>query len=227
MSGRFGHTVAVMLSAGAFALLAGAWGRTAAAALVDRVDAPFEARSVETWESFPRAQVSGLRDVELPIFGGAATISGPNEYVYLYRPGLPLAYPETFGLGPFNAKTHEGEWGYGTSLNLGTSRITFAEPVLDFGGFWASSSDTRPIEFRFYDAAGAEVGRDEILYTRPNNDGTLQWQGWRFAVPVSRVQYTGEWVVQDSIRFGAVPEPAAASLVILPGVWALLGRRRR
>src|SRR5262249_25347451 len=63
--------------------------------------APFPGSAIETWESFSRNDVSGLVNVTLPIFGGQATVSGPNEYIWITA--TTFSTPGSFGLGPFPA----------------------------------------------------------------------------------------------------------------------------
>src|SRR5207248_536642 len=124
---------------------------------VNPVNAEFSGSATEDWESFSRANVSGLSGVELPIFGGSAAISGQNEYIWLSCEGVANPSLGCFGLGAYAARSHDGNQGYGTSLASGTSRITFKSPVYRFGGFWGSASTTVPIVFQFYDSLGASL----------------------------------------------------------------------
>jgi hypothetical protein len=128
-----------------------------------------------------------------------------------------IAEPNTggFGLGSYAARSHDGTQGYGTSLAYGTTRIDFASPVSQFGGYWASASTTIPIMFSFYNAQGSLVGTDSVLYSAPNNNGTPEWFGWNSVVGISRIDYSGSWVVNDSLRFTNVPEPSSATLLSL------------
>jgi hypothetical protein len=192
-----------------------------------RISAEFTGSARENWESFSRANVSGLSGVPLAIFGGAATIIGPNEYIWISQIGV--ADPNTggFGLGPYAARSHDGSQGYGTSLSFGTSSIVFNTSIGQFGGYWGSASTTQPITFTFYDAQGSAFARDTVVYSAPNNNGTLEWFGWRSDMPISRVDYSGAWVVNDSLRFTAVPEPASALLFFAGGNLLLALRRSR
>jgi hypothetical protein len=173
----------------------------------------FVGEATETWESFSRAQVYDLRHVELPIFGGAATISGDSEFIWISQIGV--AEPNTggFGLGANAARSHDGVQGYGTSLAQGSTQITIPKPVLHFGGYWGAASGSGPISFRFYDSGGTLIGSDSVIYTRADIDGVLEWAGWQSTTPIGRVEYSGGWVVNDSLRISNVPEPSISWLI--------------
>jgi hypothetical protein len=186
----------------------------------------FSGTAIETFEGLSRNDISALNNVEVPIFSGLATISGPNEYIWLN--GTQLGYPGTFGLGYYNARAHDGNQGYGTSLSYGTSRITLNQPAYAFGGYWGCASTTTPMVFAFYDLNGGLIGSDSVRYSAPNNNGTLEWFGWQSSVPVGRVEYSGTWVVNDSLRLQVVPEPGSAALLLLgAGVLRALAKRSR
>ena len=195
-------------------------------AQLNTIPSEFTGSAIETFEELSRANVSALQNVEVPIFSGLATISGPNEYIWLN--GTQLAYPGTFGLGYYNARAHDGNQGYGTSLAYGTSRITFATPINEFGGYWGCASTTTPMVFAFYDGNGAAIGSKSVVYSAPNNDGTLEWFGWQSSVPIGRVEYSGTWVVNDSLRLQVVPEPDCTVLLSTGlALLVLIPHRRR
>ena len=211
----------VILCAGCSLLLVARQGF----AQLSAIPTEFTGSAVETFEELSRANVSGLQNVQVPIFSGLATIAGPNEYIWLNGP---LGYPGTFGLGPYSARAHDGNQGYGTSLSYGTSTITFSVPVSDFGGCWGCASTTTPIVFTFYDRLGASIGTQSVVYSAPNQDGTLEWFGWDSSVPIGRIEYSGTWVVNDSLRLQIVPEPGCALLVSTGlTVLGLAARRKR
>ena len=185
----------------------------------------FLGNATETFEELSRDNVQALQNVQVPIFSGLATISGPNEYTWLN--GTQLGYPGTFGLGPYNARAHDGNQGYGTGVAYGTSRITFSVPTGEFGGYWGCASTTTPMIFSFYDPQGGFIGSQSVVYLAPNNDGTLEWFGWQSSAPIGRVEYSGTWVVNDSLRLTLVLEPNCALLVLMgAGLLILLGREK-
>ena len=193
-------------------------------AQLSTVSAEFSGSAIETFEEYSRAQVSDWNYVPLSIFSGLATISGPHAYIWLN--GTQLGYPGTFGLGPYNARAHDGNQGYGNSISYGTTTVTFAAPIGAFGGYWGCASTTTPIVFTFYAPSGTLIGTQSVVYSAPNQDGTLQWFGWNSSVPIGRIDYSGTWVVNDSLRLQAVPEPASPVLVST-GVVVLAFARKR
>lgn len=60
----------------------------------------FTGSAVGTFEELSRANVSALQNVEVPTFSGLATISGPNEYIWLNgaQLGLDIAIQMAWGL---------------------------------------------------------------------------------------------------------------------------------
>jgi len=192
-------------------------------AQLSAIPTEFTGSATETFEELSRVNVQALVNVEVPIFSGLATISGPNEYIWLN--GTQLGYPGTFGLGYYNARAHDGNQGYGTSLAYATSRITFNTPISGFGGYWGCASTTTPMVFAFYDANGASIGSASVVYSAPNHDGTLEWFGWQSSVPIGRIEYSGTWVVNDSLRLQVVPE-ANCAVLFSTGLALWLARRR-
>jgi hypothetical protein len=196
----------------------------AVAAVIERLATPFSGTgtAIEDWESFTRSE-TGWQNVPVSIFSGAATITGPNEFIWLN--GRSLNDPGTFGLGPFIARSHDGNQGYGTSLAQGATTITFTSPIDQFGGYWGSAVPAQPINFSFFDALGDLIGTDSVTYTQHNNNGTLEWFGWRSTTPIQSIQYAGSWVVNDSLRTRAnataVPEPSTG-LALLGSSWLLV-----
>lgn len=177
----------------------------------------FAGTHLEDWESYRRSDILGVSGLKLPVLGGLGTITGSYEFIWLTQFGV--ADPNTggFGLGGFAARAHDGLQGYGTSLERGTTSLQLTTPVLGFGGYWASALPARPIEFTFFDEQGKVLASDSVTYSAPNNNGTLEWFGWTFDAPVSRVDYEGSWVVNDSLRAIAVPEPSILALFAIGG----------
>jgi hypothetical protein len=184
----------------------------------------FVGELTETWESFSRSEVYALRDVQLPIFGGAATITGEHEFIWISQIGVAEPNLGGFGLGSNAARSHDGVQGYGTSLAEGSTEIVIPAPVLRFGGYFGAAEGTGPIRFSFYNAGGGLIGTDSFTYTRAGIDGVLEWAGWQSTVPIGRVEYSGGWVVNDSLRISNVPEPSitwfiVAGAAFLPLLW--------
>jgi hypothetical protein len=133
---------------------------------------------------------------------GKATISGGNPFIW--KTTERFGQSGGLGLGAFTAKAHDGIHGYTTSQQNGTAQIDFKVAVTDFGGYWAHAvgfAEVRPpTTFSFFNSHGGLVGSETFSYSRPNNNGTLEWQGWHFSEPVSRISYSGDWVANDSLR---------------------------
>ena len=163
------------------------------------VAVPFAGDVVESWEEFPVWYVTP----PLIIFGGQASIAGPNDYIW--QTASALATPGGFGLGPFEAQAQDGTHGYGSSVDLGTVNINFQSPITGFGGYWGCAGN--PITLEFYGENQTWVGSDSFNYASPNHDGSLQWNGWQSSVPLYSISYSGAWVVNDSLRITEVPEP--------------------
>ncbi len=169
---------------------------------------PFSGDALETFEEFPLGIITTQ---PLTIFGGRATISG--SYEFIWKTASTLGTPFGFGLGPFDAQAYDGTHGYGTSLAYGTTQITFSSPVTDFGGYWGSAvTPLIPTTFDFYGSGGTLIGTSSFTYSSPNNNGTLEWHGWHSDVPIYSMDYSGGWVVNDSLRLTLVPEPSSLAL---------------
>jgi hypothetical protein len=179
---------------------------------------PFTGDFIETWEGFP----VGYPGSPATVFGGRATISGDNPFVWMTT--FTLGTPGGLGLGPFPARAVDGSHGYVTSVSPGTGRINFQAPVTDFGGYWGYSVGYPAATFGFYDSQGSLIGTQSFTYTAPNFNGTLEWQGWHSTVPISSVEWTGHWVANDSLRIVVVPEPATGCLLVVAGVVLCAGR---
>jgi hypothetical protein len=175
--------------------------------IITQIATPFYGNAIETWDELPGGDASS----PLSIFGGLATISG--DYPFIWTTAYSLGTPGGLGLGPFDARAFDGTHGYVTSVSGGSADIVFATPVTDFGGYWGYSADGYPPAiFTFYDSHGSVIGSEDFTYTSPNNDGTLEWQGWHSSVPIGSISYTGYWVADDSLRIVTVPEPGISVL---------------
>ena len=189
------------------------------------VISPFYGNALETWDELP----GGYASSPLSIFGGLATISGDNPFIW--TTAYSLGTPGGLGLGPFDARAFDGTHGYVTSVSGGSAQIVFDLPVTDFGGYWGYSAEGYPpATFTFYDSQGSLIGSEDFTYTSPNNNGTLEWQGWHSSVPISSISYTGYWVANDSLRITIAPEPSTSVLlicsVLVTGMARRLGSKR-
>lgn len=187
----------------------------------------FPGTNSESWESY---QFGQLPDAPLPFLGGLGTIyeASPSHDMLIYQETYSFGTgPVSFGLGPFPARAADGNHGFGNSLGSGIQGvITLTKAATAFGGYWASASVITPIAFQFLDADGGLVGNDSFIYSRPNNNGTLEWIGWEFSSPVRQILYGGTFIVNDSLRFNLVPEPSACILACACILPLLLKRTR-
>ena len=188
-------------------VLATTWPHALRAGITS-IDNPFSGNALETWEEFPAEYASS----PLTIFGGEATISGDNPFIW--TTGYSLLSPGGLGLGPFDARAFDGAQGYVTSFSGGSAQIVFASPVTDFGGYWGYAVGYPAAVFSFFDSQGSLIGTEDFAYSSPNNNGTLEWQGWHSSVPVHSISYTGYWVADDSLRLTVVPEPLTSPWLI-------------
>lgn len=186
---------------------------------ISSIPNPFTGSAIESWENHPVVNPGS----PTPIFGGQATISGDNPFIWMTT--SELGAPGGLGLGPFPARAFDGMLGYVTSVSPGTAQIRFLSPITDFGGYWAHAVGYPPVSFAFYDPQGTLIGSQNFSYSSPNNDGTLEWQGWHSTVPISSIEYSGHWVANDSLRFAVVPEPSTTCLFVA-AVLAVIGWRR-
>ena len=172
---------------------------------------PVEFTSIwlETWESFPHERLTDPEIGTASVFEGKATAAGTE--LVIYTPGE--SGPGHFGLGPFTAKVHDGNQGFGMSSTAGYVTFSFEEPVTMFGGFWGIASAQRPVTVTFRDADRKVVADTEFFYSRPNDDGTLEWHGWAIDEPVSHIEIAGAFFVGDSLRAHPIPEPSALHMV--------------
>jgi hypothetical protein len=69
----------------------------------------------------------------------------------------------------------------------------------------------------FFDQSLTQIGTaQQFLYTREaTRDGLLEWHGWKSAVTVRRIVYSGDFVVNDGMRVNLVPEPNALILTLV------------
>lgn len=165
---------------------------------------PFSGDAIETWEAFP----IGNSPRPLTIFNGAATITGPNPVIW--RTVTSPQQEWGLYLGSYTVKAFDGTNGFSASAQGVTARIDFQSPVTDFGAYWASASTwgyTPPIELNFFDSQGISIGEASFTYSRPGNNGTMEWQGWHSSEPIYSITYKGDWVAIDSARITIVPEP--------------------
>jgi hypothetical protein len=204
---------------------------------ITRVE-PFSGEYQESWESFPNFDenddLTGNDFFPSPtaIFGGLASIAHPAAGVYEVNSGA-QANLLTSGY----AQAADGQKGFALASTgpqilpqfVQPAAINFSIPVTSFGGYWGAATDylfdPEVIEFQFFGAMGNLLGRDDIPYTRSFlidessmvyfGDGQLQWAGWQFYEPVTRVVFSGGFVVGDYLQANPVPEPVSSVMFVL------------
>jgi hypothetical protein len=185
---------------------------------------PFTGELSEGWESFPTSQGEGdFLPNPTVIMGGAATIWNP--FMVVYEPGV---WDFTLS-GSGYAQTADGAKGMGIDRPQQTTSISFAEPVVRFGAYWAATTgpingDPANISVSFFDEADTPIGSDIFTYSRPH-DGLLEWHGWFSSISVAKVTYTEDRVVTDALQASLIPEPSTCCVALL--LLLLLGRARR
>lgn len=194
---------------------------------VSEID-PFVGDLAETWEGFPNYKKDPDRFLDDPtaIMGGHASISNP--FMHVYEPGL-----ADFGLGNSgNAQVSDGVKGMGLNDFAQTAVITFDTPVFSFGGYWGVGTgdpvpDPNTITVAFYTPDGGLIDTVGFLYSHSDNgDGGLDWHGWSSSTAIGRIEYTGDFVVNDGLQASLVPAPGAVALLGLAGLFGTRRRRR-
>ncbi|MBK1884237.1 hypothetical protein JIN85_17590 [Luteolibacter pohnpeiensis] len=203
-------TNSIILPLASFLLISGPL--TAATVTSIQSVQPFSGTSSESWEDFPTGFFTDSTPGTVSILGGAGTVTGSSLAIWISgRFG-----PDNFGLGPFTAMTHDGFRGFGKSSSIDDVSMDFLTPITAFGGYWGIGSTTRPLGLQFFNSEGTLVGTTEFYYSRPNNDGTLEWHGWQLSEPASRVEFSGGgFFVNDALQVVSVPEPHVAILMAL------------
>ena len=192
------------------------------AATVAAVSSEFTSPLTESWDAFPLRFLTSYPTDRITLLDGFATATGAS--LCTYTPGV--YGPNHFGLGPFTAKVHDGNQGFGVSSTAGNVTFAFASPVSAFGGFWGVSVYSDPVTVTFLDALGNPLGQTSLRYGKPNNDGTLEWHGWVLDTPASSITLAGEFFVNDSLRVIPVPE-ASTCLFFALGLLGIAGLRSR
>jgi hypothetical protein len=192
---------------------------------------PFQGSHTESFESFPigtRAEPGGMPWL---ILGGAGRVDEGNQApfflrdLFIYVTANDFFTPNRFGLGSSAAKVADGNRGLGHSSSEVNVRIELSVPVDRFGGYWGGSA-TNGISFSFYGTAGELIQQDQVFWQNPGGNGVLEWAGWEFSKPVSRIEYSGSFIVVDSLRIQTVPESATALYGLPAGLLAFLRSRR-
>jgi hypothetical protein len=173
-------------------------------------------------ENFDNTGVDGATQT-LSVFGGLATIQNLTS-------GGALKVERSSSLDGLLQVPRSAPWMVG---QLGIAEWTFAQPVSEFGGYFANNSRFNDAVVDFYDPSGSRIG--ELSATIPNTPLTWTWNGWRSDKPIGSVVITGNdagflhgfiWYddFQLTVAPNAVPEPgslvllATAGLVLAP--WA-------
>lgn len=146
----------------------------------------------------------------------------------VYEPGVAI-----FGLGNSgNAQVSDGVKGMGLNGFGETAVITFEMPILTFGGYWGVGTgdpvpDPNTVTVAFYTPDGGLIDTVGFLYSHSDNgDGGLDWHGWSSSTAIGRIEYTGDFVVNDGLQASLVPAPGAVALLGLAGLFGTRRRRR-
>ncbi|MBU0717193.1 MAG: hypothetical protein KJ749_03010 [Planctomycetes bacterium] len=188
---------------------------------------PFTGDLTEDWESFPTTPPEGpYLPNPTSIMEGAASLSNP--FLAIYEPGV-----RDFGLGSSgNATISDGTKGLGIEKLMETAVISFEEPVLRFGAYWGAwtniqvGGDPALVTISFFDEVDALVATEVFEYSRSEyEDGVLEWHGWSSTIPIHKITCAEDKLVMDGLQADPVPEPAAASLLILGALLLLRPRQ--
>jgi hypothetical protein len=193
------------------------------ASIITRLSSEFTTPFTETWETFSLGELTNTGSQCIAILGGAATATSTSLVAFNEGP----SFTTQFFLGPFAAKVHDGAQGLGVSSNPADVNFSFDTPVASFGGFWGIASMTQPVIVTFYDSHNNSLGQTQFFYSRPNNDGTLEWHGWSIDTPASKIHLEGAFFVNDSLRVISAPEPSCAFLSAFALVAVVLTQRYR
>ena len=185
---------------------------------------PFTGAYSEGFEEFNNYS-SGPYD-SFSIMGGAATMSSTTDsnLLWVYSPGTVADW----GLGTYGfAQVHSGSNGLGlfsTDTN-GVVTLTFANPMSEFGGYFADSSPQYPdASVLFYDVNGNQLGGVQTL---TNGSNVLSWLGWSSTAGIKTVRFSDGFApAMDDLQANptAAPEPLTFCLV-LAGAAAVVRRR--
>ncbi len=175
----------------------------------------------ETFETIPFSTYTG----PIEVFGGVATMDETFMHMVV------VSWTWT-GPGGTVAPYAGGNMG---GSPLGSILFEFADPIVQFGGYFTTNSGVADGTVVFRDEGGAEI---DSLSMRIENL-VWAWQGWSSDVPVYSVEVIGNYaagppgsgapagglVQMDNLELTWVPEPGALALVLVGA--ALLGSRRR
>lgn len=204
------------------------------------VAGPFVGDLTEDWESFANFQENPdfyLSD-PAPIFGGAAVISNP--YLVIYQPSVDGAGFNLANNGL--ASVHDGVKAAGVNQETQgfhsanpTADIIFSAPVVAFGGYWGSCVQPSVqcfaqgiVNVSFYDANDNLLDSLGFLYDHTSaRDGALDWHGWASSIPIARISYTGDYVVNDGLQAKSVPLPEPSALLLFALGYAAVDVSRR
>jgi hypothetical protein len=157
---------------------------------------------------------------QLPIFGGAATLSsfdGTTTVIHL------LAGDSLFG--SVTPRTGSRILGF----TQGPGIFLFAQPVVRFGGYFNNDSGTSDATVQFYDSSNTLLGTQTAV--SPTSVNTWVWNGWETTgAGISRIVVTGNGTLQgflwfDDMELTRVPLPG--SVVPLLVAWSGASNRRR
>jgi hypothetical protein len=162
-------------------------------------------------ENFDNTGVDGATQT-LNVFGGLATIQNLTS-------GGALKVERSSSLDGLLQVPRSAPWMVG---QLGIAKWTFAQPVSEFGGYFANNSRFNDAVVDFYDSAGSQIG--ELSATIPNTALTWTWNGWQSDTPIGSIIITGNdaGFLHGFIWYDDFELTLAATSVPEPGSWVLL-----
>ena len=175
----------------------------------------------EGFESFPSG---GGQANPLTIMGGAASLNAPGDDIYT------SSYDYSLGDKGL-ALAQSGVKGFGSDSVAGTTTLTFANAVGQFGGYFnvatlAGYNTANTLSLAFFGQGGAQIGSTQVVMMATTNANTFV--GFNSAVPVKSITLSGLYFVGDDLRANVFPTPEPSAFAALGlGVVALLRRRRR
>ena len=150
---------------------------------------------------------------------------GTVNDLYIYNPGDGA----TWGLGGNGyAAVNSGVQGlgfYDDGVTNPVVTLTFAAPVMEFGGYFAGDDASSNLYASFFDQNGAFLGQENLYH--PGN--SLVWSGFQTSGTelIGFVQFSGNLApAMDDLQASPTPEPMSLAFLGLGSLGLLLRRKR-